>query len=127
MCTLWTAALSRSVGYDGGVGTRETLRSIVEAGSTIKRLDELGAAHVIGKAAGAVHAAHQKAGAGKAIGPITPAAIVVGDAGAIELALADRGHAIGYTAPEALGGAADRRSDVFSLGVVMWELLTHQR
>src|SRR5437870_13464609 len=100
MCTLRTAALCPSVGYDGGVGTRETLRSIVEASKSSKRLDELGAAHVIGKVATQVHAAHQKAGAGKAVGPLTPAAIVFGDGGAIELALADRGHAIGYTAPE---------------------------
>jgi protein kinase-like protein/tetratricopeptide repeat protein len=127
MCTLGTAALCPAVGYDGGVGTRETLRSIVEASRSSKRLDELGAAHLISKVAEQLHAAHQKAGAGKAVGPITPAAIVVGEGGAIELSLADRGHAIGYSAPETLAGSADRRSDVFSLGIVMWEVLTHQR
>src|SRR5690348_16684188 len=100
MCRLRTAAFRPSVGYDGDVGTRETLRSIVEAGRTSKRIDELSAAHVIGKVAQQIHLAHQQAGAGKAIGPITPATIVVADGGAIELALADRGHAIGYTAPE---------------------------
>lgn len=34
----------------------------------------------------------------------------------------------GYLAPEqAMGGTIDRRTDVFALGVVLWELLTHKR
>jgi serine/threonine protein kinase len=34
---------------------------------------------------------------------------------------------LGYLAPEQLSGRCDRRSDVFGLGVVLWELLTGTR
>ena len=54
------------------VGTTETLRAIIEAGRSGKRLDELTAARIIKLAAEAVHAAQQKAGAGKAVGPFAP-------------------------------------------------------
>jgi serine/threonine-protein kinase len=109
------------------VATRETLRSVIDAGRTSRRLDELSAARVIGKVAQQVHAAQQKAGAGKAIGPVSPSAVELAPTGEVSLALPATG-AFGYTAPEQLsGGAGDRRSDVFSLGVVMWEALTHQR
>ena len=109
------------------MGTSETLRSVIDAGKTSRRLDELSAARVIGKAAHQVHAAQQKAGAGKAVGPITPATIALAATGEVSLALPGT-SALGYSAPEVVsGGAGDKRSDVFSLGVVMWEALTHQR
>ncbi len=39
-----------------------------------------------------------------------------------------RGASIAYTAPERLrGGSGDRRSDVWSLGVMLWEALAHVR
>jgi serine/threonine-protein kinase len=39
-----------------------------------------------------------------------------------------QGGSIAYTAPERLhGGAGDRRSDVWSLGVMLWEALAHVR
>jgi serine/threonine protein kinase len=108
------------------VGTSETLRSVIDAGRTTKRLDELTTARVIGKIAEQLHAAHQKAGAGKAIGPIAPTAIAIASTGALTLELGPA--SLGYSSPELTsGGTADRRSDVFSLGVVMWEALTHQR
>ncbi|MDB4956380.1 MAG: serine/threonine protein kinase with repeat, partial [Myxococcales bacterium] len=109
------------------MGTSETLRSVLEAGSTSKRLDELSTARVIGQTALKVHAEQQKAGPGKAVGPITPGAVGIGKSGDISLALGKQESALGYSAPESLGGASDRRSDVFSLGVLMWEALTHQR
>ena len=108
------------------MATSETLRSVIDAGKT-KRLDELSAARVIGKAAQQLHAAQQKAGAGKSVGPISPAALSFAESGEVSLALPATG-VNGYASPEqAAGGSGDRRSDVFSLGVVMWEALTHQR
>jgi hypothetical protein len=110
------------------VGTSETLRSVIDAGRTGKRLDELTTARVIGKVAERLHAAQQLAGPGKSVGPITPTAIAIADDGRVTLELDKRGSALAYSAPEQVGGAAgDRRSDVFSLGCVMWEALTHQR
>ncbi|MBV8755849.1 MAG: protein kinase, partial [Deltaproteobacteria bacterium] len=109
------------------MGTSETLRSVIDAGKTSKRLDELSAARVIGKTAQQLHAAQQKAGAGKSVGPLSPGAVTFSDAGEVSLALPASG-VNGYASPEqASGSAGDRRSDVFSLGVVMWEALTHQR
>jgi outer membrane biosynthesis protein TonB len=128
MCTPRTAAFGPALGYDVAVATRDTLRSLFDAARTSKRLDELSTARVIGKVAEQVHSAQQKAGAGKAIGPITPSGIGLETSGSVKLALDDRGPSLGYSAPEqASGGAGDRRSDVFSLGVVMWEALTAQR
>jgi hypothetical protein len=110
------------------VGTSETLRSVIDAGRNGKRLDELTTARVIGKAAERLHAAQQLAGPGKAVGPITPIAIAISTEGTVTLELDKRGSALAYSAPEvAAGSAGDRRSDVFSLGCVMWEALTHQR
>ena len=105
-----------------------TLRSVIDAGRSSRRLDELSSARVIGKIAQQVHAAQQKAGAGKAVGPITPAAITLADIGRGHAELSATASALGYSAPEqTASGRGDRRSDVFSLGAVMWEALTHQR
>ncbi len=74
-----------------------------------------------------VHAAQQKAGAGKAVGPVTPAHIKLEPSGEAKLALGEV-TGLGYSSPEqTMGGFGDRRSDVFSLGAVLWEALTHQR
>ncbi len=109
------------------VGSSDTLRAVIDAGRDSKRLDELSSARVIGKIAMLAHAAQQKAGAGKAIGPITPSRIGLASTGAATLEEADAGS-LGYSAPEQIAsGSGDRRSDVFSLGAVMWETLTHQR
>ena len=110
------------------MATSETLRSVIDAGKSSKRLDELSTARVVGKIAEQLHAAQQKAGSGKSVGPITPAAIAIDAAGAVKIDLTQRGSTLGYSAPEIVeGSSGDRRSDVFSLGVVMWEALTHQR
>jgi hypothetical protein len=107
------------------VAASETLRTVLDAGNASRRLDELTTARVILKIAEQVHVAQQKAGAGKAIGPITPSSITIEPSGTIKLGLAEP-NAFAYAAPEQLGASeGDRRSDVWSLGVVMWEALTH--
>lgn len=103
----------------------ETLRTVLDAGNASRRLDELTTARVILKIAEQVHGAQQKAGAGKAIGPLTPSSITIEPSGVVKLGLAEP-NAFAYAAPEQLGASeGDRRSDVWSLGVVMWEALTH--
>ncbi|HUS29143.1 MAG TPA: protein kinase [Kofleriaceae bacterium] len=104
----------------------DTLRQLLDAGKSSKRLDELSSARVIGKVALQVHAAQQKAGAGKAVGPITPTAITFAPSGEVTFSPADT-SSLGYSAPEQLTGGGDRKSDVFSLGTVLWEVLTYQR
>ncbi|HEX5061203.1 MAG TPA: hypothetical protein VFV99_17675 [Kofleriaceae bacterium] len=110
------------------MGSSETLRSVIDAGRSSKRLDELSSARVIGKIAQQIHAAQQKAGAGKAVGPITPANIKLAANGETKLELGASAGSLGYSSPEqTMGGFGDRRSDVFSLGTVLWEALTYQR
>jgi len=109
------------------VGSTETLRSVIDAGRSSKRLDELSSARVIGKIAQQIHAAQQKAGSGKAVGPVTPGHIKLLASGEAKLELGEA-SSLGYSSPEqTMGGFGDRRSDVFSLGAVFWEALTHQR
>jgi serine/threonine protein kinase len=109
----------------GAVVSSETLRSVIEAGRAGKRLDELSTARVIAKVANQVHAAQQKAGAGKAVGPLSPVRVAIARSGEVSIDLADGPPALGYSAPEQLSGAGDRKSDVFSLGVLLWEALTN--
>jgi Tetratricopeptide repeat len=126
LCNVHTEARSLALGYDAAVPSSETLRSVIDAGRSSKRLDELSTARVIGKIAEQLHAAQQKAGAGKAIGPITPAGISIDASGAAKLGLAEP-TAVTYSSPEQItDDTGDRRSDVFSLGAVMWEALTHE-
>ena len=77
LCNVHTEARSLALGYDAAVPSSETLRSVIDAGRSSKRLDELSTARVIGKIAEQLHAAQHKASAGKAIGPITPSGISI--------------------------------------------------
>jgi len=68
--------------------------------------------------------------AGKAHGAVTPANLAM-VAGGVELLPASQGS-LGtitpYTAPEVIqGGAADARSDIFSFGAILFEMLTGRR
>lgn len=111
-----TGAPSTSSGSTPGV----SLQTVIDAP---RRLDELSTARVIGEAAEAVHKAQK---GGLPLGTLMPQAIVVTATG-ISLAPPPTGS-VAYTAPERLRGqAGDRRSDVFSLGVVLWEALAHER
>ncbi|MEO7733467.1 MAG: hypothetical protein ABIY55_21065 [Kofleriaceae bacterium] len=103
---------------DGGDGL--SFQQVIAAA---RRLDDLSCARVVGQIADAVHVAQK---GGQPLGTVTPAAIVVAADGSVRLAPA--APATGYTAPEKLrGGPGDRRADVFSLGVVLWEALAHER
>lgn len=88
-----------------------------------RRLDELSTARVIGEAADVVHKAQQ---GGRALGTLAPMAIWIGATGSVTVEPAST--SCGYTAPERLRGSqGDRRSDVFTLGVLLWEALAHER
>jgi serine/threonine-protein kinase len=73
---------------------------------------------------------------------VSPQNIIVGDDGTVRLLdfgiakAASTGHItrrgvfkgkLGYTSPEQLRGEATRHSDVYSLGVVLWEMLVGER
>ena len=106
----------------GKSGERDgaTLQAVMEAA---RRLDELSCARVVGNIADAVHAAQK---AGQPIAALTPPAIVVAPDGGVTFAAA-AAAVPRYLAPEKLRGAAgDRRSDVFALGVMLWEALAHE-
>ncbi len=59
---------------------------------------------------------------------VTPAQIRIGYDGAVGIVSAEGREETAYLAPEQVSGSAlDRRAHVFSLGVVVWELLTGVR
>jgi serine/threonine-protein kinase len=108
------------------------------------RLDRWSVAQVIADAAAGLHAIHELAGLnGQPLQmlhlDVSPGNLFVlhagqaklDDVGVARIRSADQALArqmSEYLAPEQYqGAAADRRSDVFSLGMVMWEALTHRR
>ena len=97
-----------------------SLQAVIESE---RRLDELSCARLVGNVAEAVHAAQK---VGQPLGTVTPASIAVLPDGSAKLATG--AAALRYTAPERLrGNAGDRRTDVFALGIVLWEVLAHER
>jgi len=126
----------------------QPLTAVMGAGIAGHALDPCSTARVIADAADGLHAAHELKGAsGTTLGlvhrDVSPGNIMVLHDGGVKIV--DFGIAkargrltisgvqqfkgkVGYVAPEQLsGGVVDRRTDVFGLGVVMWEALALQR
>ena len=94
-----------------------SLRSVID---TARRLDELSIARLIELAAERVHKAQAQ---GQPLGRLAPEAILVTATGEVMIQLPATAS-VAHSAPERLRGAdGDRRSDVFSLGALLWEAL----
>lgn len=99
-------------------------RSLQSVLDSAVRLDELGLSRVVEQAAELVH----KAQSGQVLGTLSPRTIELLGDGSVTLALGAATETPGYIAPERLEGKpGDRRSDVYSLGVVLWEALANAR
>jgi serine/threonine protein kinase len=138
-------ALFFTMEYVHGTDLRSVLHTLVKRGQTMPMADALTIA--IGAAAG-LHAAHERtASDGTPLGiihrDVTPSNVLVSFDGCVKLidfgiAKAERRTTetragtlkgkIAYMSPEqCLGEPLDRRSDVFSLGIVLFELSTGTR
>ena len=126
----------------------QPLNAVMGSGIAGRPLDPFSTARIVADAADGLHAAHELKGAsGNTLGlvhrDVSPGNIMVTHEGGVKIV--DFGIAkargrltisgvqqfkgkVGYVAPEQLsGGIVDRRTDVFGLGVVMWEALALQR
>ena len=123
----------------------ESLAAVLRASQQGPRLDPFSTAKIIAECASGLHAAHELRGLdGEPLDlihqDVTPGNVFIlytGQVKLVDFGVATirtmgesdlvRGKA-GYLAPELLDGArADRRTDVFALGVVLWESLTLRR
>ena len=96
-----------------------SLRKVIDAQ---KRLDELSTARIVEQAAEAVHKLQKN---GTPLHTVAPEAILVTASG-ITLELPPTPNK-DFIAPEKREGkAGDRRSDVYSLGAVLWSALAHE-
>ncbi len=127
----------------------ETVRAVLQRAHELHRSPPIGCVLAIaaGAAAG-LHHAHERIGMeGRPLGivhrDVSPSNLMVGYDGSVKVVdfgvakAADRIHEtqsgavkgkISYLSPEqARGQRLDQRSDLFSLGIVMWEMLTVER
>ena len=127
----------------------QPLSSLITSGRRLRRpIDVFSTARIIADAAAGLHAAHElKSMSGDHLGlihrDVSPGNIVVLYDGQVKLVdfgvSKARGSIstdndrelkgkLGYTAPELLDGVdANRQTDIFALGVVLWEALTLRR
>ena len=127
----------------------QSLTEIIKAGRAGEKLDVMSSVQVIVDTADGLEAAHQlRSHEGDELSlvhrDVSPGNVVVLYSGGVKIvdfgvakavghlseigAISKFAGKLGYAAPEQLRGArADQRSDIFSLGVVLWELLCHRR
>ena len=143
-------AIARTLGIDevdGEVLLLQELVMGVDLRRLTARLAAIGerlpvplAVYIVSEVARALHYAHTFRKLGIVHRDVTPDNIMLAFSGAVKLVdfgiarsnadgtLTQAGFVVGrptYTAPEVWNGArADRRSDIYSLGVVLWQLLT---
>jgi eukaryotic-like serine/threonine-protein kinase len=114
------------------------LTAIISAGERGQPLDVIDCARIVASAAEGLHAAHDlKTLSGRSLelvhGNVSPSNVIVPYAGRAKIADFGMGKVRplgkdGYRSPEQLlGKPVDRRSDVFSLGIVLWEALALRR
>lgn len=124
----------------------QSLVAVIRKGCAARKIDIYSAARIVGGVAAGLEAVHSfQPPGGEALEvvhrDVSLGNVILGYDGTVKLVdfgvAKARGHLrdfgdspgkLGYAAPEQLaGGRIDRRADIFGLGVVLWELLTHRR
>ncbi|MCA9680415.1 MAG: serine/threonine protein kinase, partial [Myxococcales bacterium] len=123
----------------------ESLGQVLKVSRQGTRLDPFSTCRIVADCAAGLHAAHElRSLAGEPLElvhqDVTPGNVIVlytGQVKLVDFGVAMVKHSVddgmlkgktGYLAPELLdGGKPDRRSDLWSLGVVLWEALTLRR